>query len=154
MFPWTVHSDCPAEDVLDKILSHAGEWTWDNCAWSDDNLSSKKIYPRFQFTGKGRRWPPRLKTCSESMDLLIDRVHNLHKKSAPCLRKKMDLASLEAMSERAAFVWNIALEVKGKIPIKDKVIQDEWLEPWKQALFLCSCQITCQSCDVGVIGDE
>ncbi len=37
------------EVCLQKILDHVGNVGWSAAVWSDDNLSTKKFYPRFQF---------------------------------------------------------------------------------------------------------
>ena len=52
---------CFPQEVLDSILGHVGAASWERCVWSDENLSSKKMYPGFQFAGKGQ-WAARLRT--------------------------------------------------------------------------------------------
>ena len=37
--------DLAPRTVLDKILEHVEEVGWDKCAWTDDTLACKKMYP-------------------------------------------------------------------------------------------------------------
>ena len=48
------------QEVLAGILKHVNTQGWEQCCWSDDNLSTKKLYPGFQFAGK-QQWVPRLR---------------------------------------------------------------------------------------------
>lgn len=55
--------DANPQDVLEDILNHVQTFSWDQCAWSDDTLSSKKLYPGWSFPGKGQ-WQSRLRRAS------------------------------------------------------------------------------------------
>ena len=63
------------EAVKDNILEHVGNVSWDDSCWNEDTLSSKKIYPGFQFQAKSKQWLPRLKTSDASMGLMVSRMH-------------------------------------------------------------------------------
>ncbi|CAE7660330.1 unnamed protein product, partial [Symbiodinium sp. CCMP2456] len=52
------------------ILHHVQSLGWENSVWSDDNLSTKKLYPKFlQFAARCKAWQQRLRTSEESMAL-------------------------------------------------------------------------------------
>ena len=46
------------------------------------------------------------------------------------MKKKWELEKIEALSERAAFVYNSAKELQLIVPIPDKVIWAEYITPW------------------------
>ena len=96
------------QGVLNSVLDHVGAMGWDSSCWSDDNLSSKKIYPRFQFPAKSKQWLPRIKTSDESMQLMVRRLHTMFETASTYLRKKPETATVESMAERAAVVVSLA----------------------------------------------
>ena len=48
----------PRQEVLHGILKNVNAVSWENACWSDDNLSTKKLCPGFQFAGK-QQWTAR-----------------------------------------------------------------------------------------------
>ena len=50
------------QETLDLILAHVQECGWEKSVWSDENLSTKKLYPGFQFNAKGQQWTQRLRS--------------------------------------------------------------------------------------------
>lgn len=116
-------------------MDHVGRYTWDKSCWSDDNLSSKRIYPRYQFSAKSKKWLPRLLTSEGSMILMVQHMQETHalrvNKGVDIEKvKKLDLASVETIAERAAAVYNLAQELSQEVPIARKVIEDQWLHAW------------------------
>ena len=118
------------QDVLASILVHVGHLTWEGSCWSDDNLASKKIYPGYQFPSKGKKWVSRLKTNAESMALFVDRIQGIHEKNPSYLRKKLDAATMEALSERAATLWHLANEIQLTTPLTERIVREHWLLAW------------------------
>jgi len=116
------------QETLQSILKHVGDLGWDQSAWSDDNLASRKVYPKCQFSTKSKKWLPRIKTCDESMALLIRRVQMTHQEMPLYMRRKLEVNQLEALAERAAAVWHLAKEVQLSVPLSDDVIKREWLD--------------------------
>ena len=104
--------------------------SWDDSCWTDDALSIKKLYPKFQFPSKSKKWTPRVRTTDESMMLCVDRAQNCHSRSPHYLRRKLTASALEGMSESAAAVWHIGKELQASVAIPDEVLQREWYEPW------------------------
>ena len=43
-------------EIVDSILGHVNLLGWQDAVWSDDNLAGKKIYPRYQFPSKSKKW--------------------------------------------------------------------------------------------------
>ena len=54
------------EETLDLILAHVQECGWEKSVWSDENLSTKKLYPGFQFNAKGQQWTQRLRRIEQN----------------------------------------------------------------------------------------
>ena len=52
------------EQALDRTLDHVGCTTWIGSAWTDDTLSSKRLYVPY-VSCKGKRWPARVKVTPE-----------------------------------------------------------------------------------------
>jgi hypothetical protein len=109
-----------------------GDLGWESSCWSDDNLSSKKLYPGYQFPSKSKKWVSRLKTTPESMALFVQRVQTAHEKRPDYMRKKMDQSSMEAFAERAAALWHLAEEIKLHTPLPAASIDEHWLSAWAE----------------------
>ena len=103
---------------------------WEVCCWSDDALSSKKIYPKYQFPAKTKKWQTRVRTSEDSMRLLVKRVQATHGKGVRLYMKKLDTKELEALAERAAAVENMGKEVQQTVPLSNEVLEKEWWGPW------------------------
>ena len=114
-----------------SILAHVGDIGWSDCFWSDDNLSSKKIYPNFQFPSKSKHWLPRVRTSSESMALMVKRAHTVQEKLPNFMRKKADPASVEALAERAAVVLHFVKEVLTSCPqLSEAELTKSFIDEW------------------------
>ena len=100
-----------SQEILAQILAHVGNVGWDSSCWSDDNLSSKKLYPSFSFPSKSKKWAGRLKVTDESMGLFVQRVQTVHEQCQAWLKKKKDTSTMEAFAERAAALWRLGKEV-------------------------------------------
>ncbi|CAK0907391.1 unnamed protein product, partial [Prorocentrum cordatum] len=118
--------------ALDSILAHVGNLGWQQCAWSEEVLSNKKIYPKFNFPCKSKKWIPRVRTTDESLCLMIERVQNLHEAQNQMLRMKMTPHVAEMMAESAAAVLAIAQEISLTAPIDDAKLQSSWVRAWAE----------------------
>ena len=58
------------QEILSLIVEHVSAMGWEACCWSDDALSSKKLYPKYQFPAKTQKWLSRVRTSEDSMRLL------------------------------------------------------------------------------------
>ena len=115
---------------MSLILEHVSIMGWDASCWSDDALASKKIYPRYQFFSKSKKWLVRVKTSEESMRMLVRRVQVTHEKTSGFLRRKLETHTLEELAERAAAVENLGKEVQLTVPLADEVLEKAWWGLW------------------------
>ena len=107
-----------------------GRLGWEGSCWSDDNLSTKKIYPGYQFPSKGKKWVSRLRTTDESMALFVERVQGCHEKNPQYLRKKLEMVTMEGLAERAAALWHLAQEIQLVTPLPRELLVEHWLQAW------------------------
>ena len=106
-------------------MDHVGTHGWESCAWTENFLASKKLYPNHQFPVKTKSWTARLKTTSASQALFVQRVHAVHKPG-----DRLDIQAVEDMSERAALVLSCMEETRLALPIPIEKLQAEWAERW------------------------
>ena len=71
-------------------------------------VSNKKIYPKFGFPTKSKKWMPRVRTTDTSLCLMIERVQTQHAAQNPTIRMKMTPHVAETMAESAAAVLAVA----------------------------------------------
>ena len=119
-------------DNVECVLVHVEKLGWDCCVWSDDNLSSKKIFEKWQFLPWSKVWLPRIKTSEEARRITVGRMHNLHEKMPGYLRKKPDATQVGALAERAAAVWNLAIELAATAPISQDAIENGVAGPMEE----------------------
>ncbi|CAE7298363.1 unnamed protein product [Symbiodinium sp. CCMP2592] len=116
--------------VLDDILDHVQSLGWDTCVWSDDNLSTKKLYPKFQFPARSKAWQQRLRTSEDSMTLAVRRLQQSHVRLPEYQRKKPDCHSVEEISAMAACAVNLTIEIQKLAPIAQSKLEAEFLQPF------------------------
>ena len=69
------------------MLSHVQKFGYENSVWSDDNQSSKKIYPGHNFHAKSKSWAPRIKVVKESCGMMVKYEQCRHEKTpSKCAR--------------------------------------------------------------------
>ncbi|CAK0884576.1 unnamed protein product, partial [Prorocentrum cordatum] len=117
--------------ALQSILAHVEEHGWENCCWSDDNLSNKKLYPDHTFsTGSKKNWAGRLRTSAESMLLAVQRAHTVHNMKPSFMRRKFDNTMVETISMRAAFVLSVAAEFTSCTPVPEEQARKDFVDSW------------------------
>ena len=77
------------QEILSLIVEHVSAMGWEACCWSDDALSSKKVYPKYQLPARTKKWLSRVRTSEDSMRLLVQRVQATHEKAARLYLKKL-----------------------------------------------------------------
>ncbi len=97
--------------ALAKVLHDVGDMGWDSCCWSANNLLSKRIYPKYQFPSKSKKWRPRIKTSENSMGLMAQRAQAPLVKLLTYMRKRAGINTVQVLAARAAVVWNLSAEV-------------------------------------------
>ena len=70
------------QEILSLIVEHVSAMGWEACCWSDDALSSKKIYQKYQFPAGAKKWLSRVRTSEDSMRLLVQRAQATHVQAA------------------------------------------------------------------------
>ena len=110
-------------EVRAMILKHVLLMSWHACAWSDDNLSSKKMYMGYKFPGRGKAWSARGVVTEGSMKLQVHFIQYQHEHTAPYMRKKMSSADVTNLAERAAVVWHIGVEFMSMVPVKSDDVE-------------------------------
>ena len=116
--------------VLDDILDHVQTLGWDNSVWHDDNLSTKKLYPKHQFPARSKVWQQRLRTTEESMALAVRRLQQCHIRLPEYQRKKPDIAGVDEVSAMAACAVNLVQELLKLAPISEEKLREECLKPF------------------------
>ena len=117
-------------DARELLLKGIGKHGWDSCPWSEDTLASKKLYPKFQFPAKTKKWVNWLKTDDQSMQLVINHVQMAHDKKPEYMRKKLEVAELDHLCERAAFVIGLLKWVPTMVPIKPEKLTSDFVSVW------------------------
>ena len=97
--------------------------------WTDDNLASKKFYPKFSFPAKSKKWVSRLRTSEKSMILCIRYLQSKYKARAVEMRVKPDASAVEEASKKAALAINICEELCNLVPMKSEQIE-AWWQAW------------------------
>lgn len=126
-----IFHDCPKE-TLNTILSHVGIMGWDDCCWTLETLSYKKIFPGHQFPSKSKQWVSRVKTTQDSFASHVRRMQTVHEKAPEYMRTKVDQAASEALAERASALHAVAKELQLQVPIGDGVLLHDYIEQWEQ----------------------
>lgn len=116
--------------VLSVILDHVSELGWENSTWTDDNLSSKKLYPKFQFPARSKKWYARMKTSETSMALAVEFLQTRFLAKQKHFRQKPDVNQVEETSLKAAVAVNLLEEFLNMVPVDPVKAQKEWLEAW------------------------
>ncbi|CAK9055719.1 unnamed protein product [Durusdinium trenchii] len=114
------HFDREARKLLIDYTVNVGH---ENTPWTDDNLSSKKCLPGFQFkSNAGPVWQARGKVTDVKHQI------NSHRKIPANLRKKLDKKQMESLSEEAAFVVAVKAEVLQAMPVDPNALHTGWVE--------------------------
>ena len=111
-------------------MLHVSELGWQGCPWSEDSLSTKRLYPGHQFPAKEKKWLQRLKTSEVSMSLAVQRIQTTHLAAPMYIRKKVDQTRVDAYSERACVVVALATELLARFPLEKKQVDKEWTHAW------------------------
>ena len=120
------------EELVSLLQSHVSKYGWENCALSDDNLSSKKILPNYVHKAPHKQWKTFCTMSLSVTKLLFQRLFADYARN-PASRKKLVRASLDDLSETAALVWNLAKMLCEQFPIPMAVAEAEILKKWVDA---------------------
>ena len=120
------------QDVLDEILNHVGTLGWENCAWTEENLASKRLFPGHVFPAKNRKWQQRLRVSDRSLRIMVLRIHweQEHQSCEKRGQKKPDDRACELLAEKAACLVSLADEFCSEHPITMETVQKKILDEW------------------------
>ncbi|CAL1146424.1 unnamed protein product [Cladocopium goreaui] len=120
------------KDVLDEILNHVGTLGWENCAWTEENLASKRLFPGHVFPAKNRKWQQRLRVSNRSLRIMVLRIHweQEHQSCEKRSQKKPDDRACELLAEKAACLVSLADEFCSEHPITMETVQKKILDEW------------------------
>ena len=122
------------KESLMKLFAHVSNHGWDKCTWTDESLSTKKLYPGHQFAAKARSWQPRIRTDQESMDLTIQRLQFMFDKGPIFLRHKVNAERVSQISERACVVRSLAKEIRQRVPLSEDIVEKSWTMAWAEGV--------------------
>ena len=114
-------------NVVGEIMDHIGRTSFAGSAWTDDNLSSKKMYPGYTFPTKGKTWMSSTRRVTkETMLLHIRKIHSDHESTPACMRKKLPNSEIVVWAERAALCWHLGQEFLKMVPISQCKLESSW----------------------------
>jgi hypothetical protein len=86
--------------ILTFLENHISLLGWGNCAYSDDSLSNKKVYPGHIFKSPKPGWADRVVVTERSMLLHVMMTVNEHMQKVPNARRKYTKKDLEEGAQR------------------------------------------------------
>ena len=119
--------DMEALDILTKCVSEFG---WEGCPFSEDALSSKKLYSGKNWNGKSKRWTALSEVSSQSITVMLQHVVNAHRKQLEVSRRKRSRQDLEIRAQAAAIVVNVGQEFVKSCPVGMDAVQEAWVQPF------------------------
>lgn len=105
------------------IMAHVSRVGWTMALFSEDNISSKKIYPGHQHKGKSAKWIARKKVTKESFVLDVQRHITIYENLPVFMRTKVSKQAMEETSMISAIVYNIGQELLANIPLDKDILQ-------------------------------
>lgn len=142
--------------ALNVLSEHVQSLGWDNCAFSDDCLSSKKYLPGHQFRRGIGLWIARGKVTKESCELTLRHIIAVHESTSPAMRKKVDRATIEEKAEEATLAWHMGLALKQAIPVDEEVLKRDWLDMYVvgNAQVMLEIQMALQAASVHILAQS
>jgi hypothetical protein len=116
-----------------ELIKHVAEHGWESCAWTDDVLASKKMYPGFAPRGGSKLWNERQKITGKSCKLMVESVQANHAKMNAGLKRPTSKLDAENLAAQAALAYALVAEVKGIMPISEDILEAKWLAKFAEA---------------------
>ena len=92
--------DKAPREAIDFLSSHVSFHGWSRCAFSDDALASKKVYPGFTFKHQRPGWTDRCKVTECSMVLSLKQLFGDWASKPEPLRRKTTKREMEEVGPR------------------------------------------------------
>ena len=122
-----------SKEAKKLITSHVAQHGWEACAWNEDTLSSKKLFPPYAPRGANKVWNDRQKITTAAVDLMVKHVHSHHDKLHNNMKRAMMKSDCEEVALQAAVCHALVKEVQARLPITDAVMKVKWLDKFEQA---------------------
>ena len=114
--------------AIDFLSSHVSFHGWSRCAFSDDALASKKVYPGFTFKHQRPGWTDRCKVTECSMVLSLKQLFGDWASKPEPLRRKTTKKEMEESAEISALVWSIYNDVINNSNLKAQTVKEAFLD--------------------------
>ena len=102
----------------------------ENCPYTEDLLSNKKIFPGHTPRLPIKVWSTRLTITQDSFHLFIIYVNTEFRNAPQYMKVKMSKPRGEELSQKAALVLALAAETQTYVPILDDTLQIEFINKW------------------------
>ena len=117
--------------AVDYLTEHVGIFGWVHCAFSDDALASKKLYPGQVFKHARSGWTERCTVTEKSCELTLKFLANEWKSRPDTVRRKPTKKDAEEAAELVSMVYSIYVDVCKTTNLKhtdvDRVFLDEFV---------------------------
>ena len=127
------------------VEAHVQELGWQQCCFSDDCLSSRKVLPgytwRYSASGLWKEWN---KMTDEASLLMVQAAVTRFANVDKVMRKKLSQTDLETLAEQATFACGIADAAKQSVPLSDEDLESGWFELFIKGDWAVCCEI--ESC--------
>ena len=118
--------------IVDLMLKNVSKEGFENSAWLEDALASRKILPGYSTRCSSKIWGQRLQVTGESMLSMVQHVSHTHASKPLRIRKKLDRADLEDVSLQAALVHSLAKEAMSEYPISHADVEAKFIMAWER----------------------
>ena len=120
----------PTLELLTNLVS---EYGWEDMPFTEDTLSSKRIWPGHTFRVDGSKvWTARQCVSAKSLHLMVERAVWEHKQHGPGPRTEKEMAE-RAM--QAAVVVALAQEARATTPVTEEEVEEHLLSRWRTGDF-------------------
>jgi hypothetical protein len=116
------------EDGRRELISHSNTHGWEQCAWTEDMLASKKLLPGQTPRTPNKKWNLRQTTCNESCTLMVKQINSDFEKMPLHARRKGTKTGAEEAALICALAWNVAMEAQQLMPIEDATLKSGFLD--------------------------
>lgn len=116
--------------TIDLLVNHVSEFGWDQCAFSEDCLASRKVFLGNHFrTASSKQWTQRQRVTPEAIYHLFLSCVRRFQKAPGVARRKLTTLQMEARSEVAAIVLSLAEETCN-VGVPMDIVQPHFVLKW------------------------
>ena len=120
-----LHLETSTMNIVFDIVAEHG---WEHSPFTEDFLASPKFKKDWYLRGVSKAWQLRTKVTEPAQALLMEHLQ-VHYRTLPGnAKKKMSKADLEELLLVAALATSLCDEVKEIMPVKDDVLQQDFLD--------------------------